>query len=184
MRFATPPEETRIYAAEAKQLILRYQVEPLAESDRDFDALELVIDISNMGIGPYRKKHVPVAVRLDRRDCEILTAYLARSGDGSQEALRLGGAAGVALAAYHGVERWTQPRPYIAIEFEGLDLWREFKGWTPDYRTYVWLYPENVARMVDALRDLLRPPELRRIAVPRPRPTTIEFDPTEYFPGS
>lgn len=185
MRIANTPEEFRIYAAEGKQLVLRYHAADLAASDRDCESLKLSIDVSGCGIGPYRRTHPYVAIRIDRRDCENILAHLARAGDPGHGELTLVGDGGVGLTMRPGVERWTRPRPYTELMFEGLELWREFAhSRAPDYRLYVWLYPEMVARLVEVLRDLLRPPELRRVALPAPKQTSVELDPVEYAMGS
>jgi hypothetical protein len=76
MRFNQPREEIRIYGDEGKHLLVRYTCADLAQSDEDWNALELAIDTNGSGIGPYRKVRVPVAVRLGRRDCEMLLAHL------------------------------------------------------------------------------------------------------------
>lgn len=181
MRLIPPPEEFPIYGAEGKQLVVRYRPVDLPASDRDCESLELAIDISNCCIGPYRNNHPPVVIRLDRRDCECLHDHLARTGEPDHGELTLGGVDGVSLTVRPGIERWTKTRPYTQLMIEGYDLWREFpSSKVPDNRLYVWLYPEMVARLVAVLRDLQHPPELRRMAVPPPKPTSIAIDPVEH----
>lgn len=182
MRLIPPPEEFPIYGAEGKQLLLRYFPVDLPTSDRDCEALELVIDIAGCGIGPYRTFHRPVAIRLGRSDCEHLQDHLSRSGEPGQGELTLGGVDGISLTVRPGFERWTKPRPYTQLMIEGYDLWREFpSAKQPDNRLYVWLYPEMVARLAAVLRDLLRAPVLRRLAVPPPKVKSIAIDPVEYI---
>ena len=46
MRYIPPREEIRIFGAEGKQLLVRFTGAELAQSDQDWNALELAIDVS------------------------------------------------------------------------------------------------------------------------------------------
>lgn len=184
MRFILPREETCFYGDESKHLLVRFTHARLPQSDKDLNALELAIDVNGMGIGPYRKVHVPCAIRLGRRDCELLLSHLslAQAFETGHDRLTVGGADGLALALTFGRERATfQPRRFTTLTFEGIQLPDAHTSArdTPDYRLFVSIWPEQVARLINLLRDLMHEPEFRRVAV---RP--IEFDPTEYIVGS
>lgn len=186
MRYIPPREEIRIYGAEGKQLLVRFTCAELAQSDRDWNALELAIDVNGVGIGPYRKERVPVAVRLGRRDCELLIAHLgvSQAFEAGHDRMTVGGADGVALALTYGRERAAfEPRRYTMLTFEGVQLpdSQRIHRVTPDYRLCVAIWPEQVGRLVNVLRDLMHEPEYRRVAVAQERPA--EIDPTEHVVG-
>ncbi|WP_454909816.1 hypothetical protein [Variovorax gossypii] len=187
MRFNQPREEIRIYGDEGKHLLVRYTCADLAQSDEDWNALELAIDTNGSGIGPYRKVRVPVAVRLGRRDCEMLLAHLSltQAFETGHDPLKLEGVNGLGLALSFGRERATfQPRRYTMLTFEGVELPGAHKShrFTPDSELFVCIWPEQVARLINILRDLMHAPEFRRVAVAQEKP--VEFDPTEYVVGS
>ncbi len=187
MRFVKQPEELRIYGAEAKQLILRFQPVALSTLDCDHDALDLAIDVSACGVGPYRHDHPPAVIRLGRDDCHNLLRHLTtihRSEHPSTEKIVMEGSDGLQLTLRSGIERWTQPRPYTELMFDGVVLWPAPQSKDPDYRLFVWLYPEMLAKLIAALSDLLLPPEQRRVAVPSLKPSGLLLDPVEYALGS
>lgn len=186
MRYIPPREEIRIFGAESKELLVRFSCTALPQSDRDLNALELAIDVNGMGIGPYRKVRVPCAIRLGRRDCELLLAHLslAQAFETGHDRLTVGGADGMVLALTYGRERATfEPRRLTTLTFEGVQLPDAHKSARvlPDYRLFVSIWPEQVARLVNLLRDLMREPEFRRVAVAQER--APEFDPTDYVVG-
>lgn len=187
MRFVKQPEELRIYGAEGKQLVLRYQPVALSSSDCHHDALDLAIDVSACGVGPYRHDHPPAVIRLCHDECYTLLRHLTtihRREEPSTEKTFMEGIDGLRLSLRSGVERWTQPRPYTELRFEGVALWPEPQSKNPDYRLFVWLYPEMLARLIAALSDLLQAPERRRVAVPAPKPSGLLLVPVEYALGS
>lgn len=187
MRFVKQPEEFRVYGAEAKQLILRFHPATLPALDCHHHALDLAIDVSACGVGPYRQDHPPAVIRLGRDDCVDLLRHLMTihwSEHPATEKIIMEGGDGLRLSLRQGVERWTAPRPYTELMFEGVVLWPAPQSKSPDYRLFVWLYPEMLARLITALSDLLLPPEQRRVAVPPPAPSGLLLDPIEYALGS